>query len=413
MPRTAGRTRSGTDHAMMRELNRSLVLDLLKEQSPISRAGIAKLTELAKPTVSTIVDDLVSEGLVREIGIGETRSNGGRPPILLEFNERSQYLVGVEVGVRHTTIVVADARGNELARTELALSPTKPSEAFRVIANEIRKLMRSAGAPLGRLAAIGIVVPGMVDASTATCLLAPNIGWRDVPVRDLLARSFKVPIFVHNTIDPAVVAESLEGAGEGVGDIAMLYASTGVGAGLLAGGRVFSGHGGISGEIGHCVLPGGTEPCNCGKVGCLETIASGPAIGRAAARAIAAGRPTSLAGRRRKPLTSVDVAAAATDGDELSIELLADAGHALGIAASWLVNLFNPALLIVAGGLADVGEPILGPLRASLEEHALPQALDKLVDVRPWRLGADAPVRGAVLLARQQSETYYRVVFRA
>lgn len=396
----------------MRELNRSLVLELLKERSPISRAAIARLTELAKPTVSTIVDDLVSEGLAREIGTGETRSNGGRPPILLEFNERSQYLVGVEVGVRHTTIMVADARGEELARTEIALSPTRAPAAFRVIATEIRKIMRSAGAPLGRLAAVGIVVPGMVDANSATCLLAPNIGWRDVPVRDLLARSFKVPIFVHNTADPATVAESLEGAGEGIGDIAMLYASTGIGAGLLAGGRVFGGHGGISGEIGHCVLPGATERCNCGKVGCLETIASGPAIARAAERAILAKRPTSLASKRRKPLTSIDVAIAAADGDALAIELLADAGRALGVAASWLVNLFNPELLIIAGGLADAGEPLMTPLRRSLEENALPQVLEKLVDVRTWRLGADAPVRGAVLLARQQSETYYRVVFR-
>jgi glucokinase-like ROK family protein len=398
---------------MMRELNRSLVLDLLKEQSPMSRAAIAKLTELAKPTVSTIVDDLVSEGLVREIGVGQTRSNGGRPPILIEFNERSQYLVGVEVGVRHTTIVVADARGKELDRTELPLSPTKPAEAFRVIATEIRKLMRVAGAPLGRLAAIGIVVPGMVDANTATCLLAPNVGWRNVPVRDLLAKSFKVPIFVHNTVDPAVVAESLEGAGEGFGDIVMLYASTGVGAAVLHGGRVYSGVAGITGEIGHCVMPGGTEPCNCGKSGCLETIASGPAVARAAERAIAAKRPTSLAGRRKKPLTSVDVAAAAAEGDALATELLADAGRTLGIAASWLVNLFNPELVIVTGGLVDVGEPIMKPLRKALEENALPQALEKLVDVRVSQLGADAPVRGAVLLARQQSETYYRVVFRA
>lgn len=398
---------------MMRELNRSLVLELLKERSPISRAAIARLSELAKPTVSTIVDDLVREGLVREIGTGETRANGGRPPILLEFNERSQYLVGVEVGVRHTTIMLADARGQELARTEIPLSPTKATEAFRAIAAEIKRIMRTAGAPLGRLAAIGIVVPGLVDANSATCLLAPNIGWRDVPVRDLLARSFKVPIFVHNTADPATVAESLEGAGEGIGDVAMLYASTGVGAGLIAGGRVFGGHGGTSGEIGHCVLPGVTERCNCGKVGCLETIASGPAIARAAERAIAAKRPTSLAAKRRKPLTSIDVAAAAAEGDALAIELLADAGRALGIAASWLVNLFNPALLIIGGGLADAGEPLLEPLRRSLEENALPQALEKLVDVRPWRLGADAPVRGAVLLARQQSETYYRVVFRA
>jgi glucokinase-like ROK family protein len=397
---------------MMRELNRSLVVDLLKEHSPISRAAISKLSALAKPTVSTIVDELVSDGLVREIGIGQTRSNGGRPPILLEYNNRSQFLVGVEIGVRHTVIALADARGEEIDRTELAMAPTKPVATLRVIATEIRKTLRNAGAPLGRLAAIGIVVPGMVDANTMTCLLAPNIGWRDVPIRDLLARSFKVPIFVHNTVDPATVAESLEGAGEGVGDIAMIWASTGVGAGLLHDGRVFGGYGGISGEIGHCYVPGSTERCACGKVGCLETIASGPAVARAAERAIAAGRATVLVGKRKRPLTSVDVGAAAAEGDAVAIEVLAEAGRALGIAASWLVNLFNPALVLVGGGLAEVGDPLLRPLREALSEHALPQAMAKVTDVRTCRLGGDAAVRGAILLARQQSETYYRVVFQ-
>lgn len=404
--------RLGADHAVMRELNRSLVLDLLKQESPISRASIAKLTALAKPTVSTIVDELVSEGLVREIGIGETRSTGGRPPVLLEFNERSHFLIGIEIGVRHTTVALADARGAELTRSELKMSPAKAAETLRTIANEVRRIMRSAGAPLGRLGAIGIVVPGLVDASTATCLLAPNIGWRDVPVRELLSRSFpRVPIFVHNTVDPANVAESLEGAGTGYSDIAMLWASTGVGAGLLFNGRVFGGHGGVSGEIGHCYVPGGTERCNCGKIGCLETIASGPSVARAAKQAIKAGRKTSLAGKRQ--LTSVDVAAAAAAGDRVALEVLADAGRALGIAASWLVNIFNPELVLVGGGLSEAGAPLLDPLREALAEHALPQALDKVAGVRPTELGGDAAVRGAVLLARQQSESYYRVVFQA
>jgi glucokinase-like ROK family protein len=413
VPERKDRSRRGTDHAVMRELNRSLVLDLLKERSPISRAAIAKLTALAKPTVSTIVDDLVTEGLVHEIGIGETRSSGGRPPILLEFNQRSEFLVGIEIGVRHTTIALADARGHELTRLELSMSPTDPSDTLRTIATEIRRMMRGGGAPLGRLAAIGIVVPGLVDANTAVCLLAPNIGWRNVPVRQLLARHFpKVPIFVHNTVDPATVAESLEGAGDGVEDIAMLWVSTGIGAGLLAGGRVFGGHGGISGEIGHCFVPGGTEKCNCGKIGCLETVASGPAIARMAKKAIAAGRKTSLSARGKRQLTSRDVAAAAADGDKLALEVLADAGRALGVAASWLVNIFNPQLVLLGGGVVEAGDPLLVPLREALYANALPQAMEKVLDVRTTRLGGDAAVRGAVLLARQRSESYYRVLFQ-
>jgi glucokinase-like ROK family protein len=402
--------RRGADHNVMREINRSLVLSLVKEGGPVSRASIARSTTLAKPTVSAIVDELIAEGLVREIGPGSTATSGGRPPILLEFNARSQLVVGVHIGARRTTIAVGDAAGEEIARRQWPTSRATPADALRQVATEALQAIAEAAMPGAGLAAVGAVMPGLTDFHAGVCLLAPNLGWRDVPVRDLLGEALDAPVYVHNAGQAAAVAENLEGAGGRVDDLALLYAGTGLSAGVVSDGRVFHGVGGMAGEIGHNAVPGNDEHCGCGKVGCLETIASGPAIVRAVRRALASGEPSALAGNDE--LDARDVAAAARAGDALATRVIGDVGAYLGLAASWLINAYNPAVVVLGGGLAPIGEPLLRPLREAVERHALAPAL-RGVELRVSELGPDAEVRGAVLLALQHSETYYRIVFRA
>lgn len=402
---------SGADHNMMRELNRSLVLDVVKASEQISRAQIAKETSLAKPTVSAIVDDLIAEELITEVGVGRTTTGGGRPPILLEFNARSSFVVGIQIGVRRITAEVADARGDELLRTERDTPRGKPADVLTLCATIVSGLLAEAGGDPDRLAAAGVCVPGLTDTESGVCLLAPNLGWRDVPVRDLLHQALGVPVFVHNTSQAAAVAENLEGAGGGAKHMVLLYAGSGIGAGVISEGVLYHGRGGIAGEIGHCHVPGAEERCNCGRIGCLETVASAPAIARAAQQAMRAGRKSSIPRGRGGTVQPEDIAAAAAAGDALALELLAEAGRELGIATSWLVNLLNPAVVVVGGGLADAGEPLLRPLEQTALARALPQSADQ-VSIRASVLGQDAEVRGAVLLALQYAETYYRVVFQ-
>lgn len=401
--------KAGTDHSMMRELNRSLVLDLLKQDGPLSRADLARETSLAKPTISAIVEDLVGDGLVREVGMGSAAAGGGRPPMLLAFDERSQFFVGVQVGVRRTNLVVADALGDELERREI-VTPDGPAEdAVRTIARLVEELVAASGVDRGRLAAVGVCVPGLVDSRTGVCLLAPNLGWQRVPVRDLLSEELEVPAFVVNTADAAIVVETVGGAAEGAENVVLLYVGRGVGGAVISDGQLYHGSFGLVGEIGHCHVPGATVRCSCGKVGCLEALADGPAIARAASAGLSSGRESQLAGL--EDITAVEVAAAAAEGDELATEVLAEAGRALGLAASWLVNLFNPEVLLVGGGVAGAGPALLDPLEAAVHEHTLPQASGR-VAIRPWTLGRDAGVRGAVLVALQGSENYYRLMFQ-
>lgn len=400
------------DHSVMRELNRTLVLDYIKRSSPVSRAAIARETSLAKPTVSAIVEELIDRELVREIGVGPTASGGGRPPILLEFNARSQFFVGVQFGIKRTNVVVADALGQELDRATIKTPARSATRAISSTVKQIKALMKKANAPMDRLGAVGVCVPGLIELETGECLLAPNLGWHHVPLREKLEDAVDAPVYVVNTADAAVVVETIEGAAQGYDNVVLLYViGQGVGASVISEGKLLHGARGLVGEIGHNHVPGATRACNCGKVGCLETLTDGASIARAAVEAIQAGQKTSLADLDPDELTSVDVSAAAAEGDEVALGILEDAGRMLGVAASWLINLFNPDVLLVGGGVANAGEPLLGPLEEAALEHTLAESAEK-VDIHVWTLGADAAVTGAVWVALQRAESFYRVVFQ-
>src|SRR4051812_21117564 len=203
----SGATRRGADHNVMREVNRSLVLAVVKEGGRMSRASIARVTTLAKPTVSAIVDELISEGLVREVGPGATAISGGRPPILLEFNASSQLVLGIHIGARRTTIAVSDASGREVSRRQFVTPHGAPEDTLRELATQARNEVASASST-GRLTAVGAVLPGLTDFHRGVCLLAPNLGWRDVRVGDLLTEQLGAPVYVHNAGQAAAVAEN-------------------------------------------------------------------------------------------------------------------------------------------------------------------------------------------------------------
>lgn len=392
-----------------RQADAETLLALLRTEGSLSRAALARRAGLSRATVASVIEELIGVGIVHETGTGATAPSGGRPPRLLGVNPTSRYLIGVAIGARVTGVVVADALGSVLAQRSEPTGRGSPQAAVSVAAGLIGSALAESDTDETSIAAIGVVVPGIVDPKTSVCLLAPNLGWRDVPVAQLLGARFSAPIFVHNTAQAVVVAEAEEGAAQGHSDAICVYASTGIGAGILRNGRILLGGEGVAGELGHCALPGAAEKCNCGKVGCLETVASAPAIERDAARLLAEGRPSSLSHLSRPPTTR-DIGAASHHGDELATELIANAAELIGIATSWLVNIVNPGIVILTGGLAEIGPPMTEPLERAMRRHALPQAAASLT-VRPAAFGPDAPLRGAVLLARQYADDRFRAVF--
>ena len=369
-----------------------MIVDLVQRSGPVSRATIARSINMAKPTVSAIVEELAAEGILRELGVGEASHSGGRRPVLYEFNQASHHVLGVHIGVETTTAVLADARGHEVARTEVVTSREAPAEVLASICAEVGRIIEERGLTRSDVTAIGVCAPALIDPVEGLLVFAPNLEWRNVNlVEGLRQVNDEATIYVHNVAQAVLAAEYMEGIGQKWPNAVLLYEDNGVGAAIMIDGSIFHGVQGFAGEIGHCKLPGAEEPCNCGAKGCLETRASVTAMLRRT------GHEPNQDGALHHQLRAL------VQSDEPRVNrALREVGKDLGLAASWLVNLVNPDAVVIGGGFLDAGEALLDGLIASIRDQGLPESSGGLTVLRSV-LGSAAPVRGATLLGLQAS----------
>jgi predicted NBD/HSP70 family sugar kinase len=380
------------DSRTMREMNRALVLEMIRREKTVSRTELARRSTLTKPTVAAIVDALIDEGLVNELGLDITSSRRGRRSRLIELNDSSSAFLGIHFGVRHTSLAIADARGRIRATRVIESFAGHFERALRVLPSHVEAALSEAKLPRSRLAGVGVAIPGLVDQATGTCVIAPNLQYYDVPVRAKLAKKLRAPTAVRNITHAAAIAECRLGAARGLRSFVWVYVGSGIGAAIVVDGCVVYGKHGFSGEIGHCVVIDNGSQCGCGGMGCLETVASGKAI-EAAARSSMNG---SGGGRRPKKLDAHEIAVAARSGDPESRRILARAGEYLGMGISYLLNLLNPEMVVLGGRVIQAGECLLEPIRASVARHAM---RSEGIPVVPSTVGDDIMLRGAVLLA--------------
>ncbi len=372
---------------LLRRINRTRVLDALGDGRQWSRAELATEVGLAKPTVGMIIDDLVTDRLVRELGFGRAASRGGRRPVMIEIDPDAAAHVGIHFGVHTTRVAVTDAVGR-LRATVVAASPLRsPKRSVTTATRLVASALEQACIPPERMRAIGAAVPGAVDSSTGVCTVAPNLGWRDVPIEAMLVDVFHVPAVARNIAHAAAAAEHAVGVAQSVDNLVWLYVGTGIGAGIINGGRLLTGSAGLSGEIGHCRVSANGPMCSCGRRGCLESLASGRAL------AIAAGTSD-----------GADAFAEAAAGNRRAGRAVHDIAGWLAVGVATLVNVVDPALVVIGGGLAGAGEALLAPLREAASGTALRE-----VPIVASALGDEAEVTGAVLLARRRSTETYRV----
>jgi glucokinase-like ROK family protein len=270
------------------------------------------------------------------------------------------------------------------------------------------KVLTAAGFDFADVEAVSATVAGVVDRESGRVVLAPNLHWRDYPLRDSLTEAFGKPASVHNVTHAAAVAEGADGAAREARQFVWVYIGTGVGAGIMLDGQLFTGQRGFAGELGHCPVADGGPLCACGRRGCLETVASAPAVVRIAEEACRSRRRTSL--RDVDPLDAGAVVAAAQAGDDVAIEILATVGNHLGRGIAYLLNILNPGLIVVGGALAGAGDLLLDPVRLSVAEHALAATQTEIVGSV---LGDRAEIIGAVRLAMDEQASSHRIVRRA
>jgi glucokinase len=307
--------------------------------------------------------------------------------------------IGVDMGGTKLLAGVVGAGLEVHHRAQRALKGLDQQALLDTAVDAVEEARAAAG---DEVAAVGFGIPALIDRRTGTAVIAVNLDLANIPFADVMAERLGLPVFVDNDANVAALAEHRAGAAQGGSEVVMLTIGTGIGGGLILRGELYHGAIGAAGELGHIVIDMNGPPCqgNCPNHGCVEALASGTALEREAAR-IANERPDSGLGRALsdgRPLTGPLITELAHDGDESAIEVVALIGSRLGVAICSLVNIFNPELVVIGGGVIAAGELLLEPARAEVAARALPPSRDE-VRIVAARLGVEAGMIGAAALA--------------
>jgi glucokinase-like ROK family protein len=385
---------------LVKSINRSIVLNIVREHGPVSRADVSRLSEFYPATVSSIVNDLISEGFVRETGLGD--STGGRQPIMLQLDRRAYVSCGVEISVDRLKACVTDLDAQVIASEERPLDWKQgPRECMPSVVDAAQKVLDRAGVGPERILGIGVVYPGPVDDETGMILASPHMpGWGGFALKEALEAEFRFPIVVDNDANAAAWGEKWFGAAKGHSSYLYIMADYGLGGGIVIDDQLYRGRNGGAGEFGHMTVDVDGPQCKCGNFGCLDVMASAEAIVNKVISDIKRGAVTScieLAGGSIDAVTIDTVLEAAGNGDAHSRAVVEEAGRYLGIGLASLVNWFNPEL-IVLGGRLPLESPLYLESASETARRRAWSALGKNVCIVLSTLGPSACLIGAASL---------------
>jgi glucokinase-like ROK family protein len=383
----------------VKNINKHSIIDLIRfTPNGISRVELARQLNLTRAAITSIIDDLQSVGLVHEV---EGQHPSGRKPIVLEINPEGGYVLGVDIGATHVTILLANMAAHVLKDIEWPINiDDGPSVVLGSVDSHLHPFLSENDLKLEEIRAICVGVPGPVVQFQGMVSEPPIMpGWDKFPIKEYLTNLWKVPVTIANDAELGAIGEWAYGAGRGERNLAYIKVGRGIGAGLLLEGQVYRGADGSAGEIGHFTINENGPLCSCGNKGCLEALAGGNAVARRAMEEIRKGQRTEL--NSIQPIESIqssDVIAAACHGDLISQQILSEAGAHLGTAIAGLVNLFNPSIIIIGGGVSQIGDLLLEPIRRTVQRRSLKMA-SKRLRISTALLGRRSSGMGAVVQA--------------
>ncbi|HET9713240.1 MAG TPA: ROK family transcriptional regulator [Pyrinomonadaceae bacterium] len=367
----------------IRDINRQIVLNYVREREPISRAEIARETDLQRSTISAIVEDLKTEGLVEEVGEGE--STGGRRPTMLKLRAAGPIALGVSLTPTCTTIATSDLAGRVIDQEEF------PTDSDQTLSRVISVIREFTSRHKSSIEGIGVSLPGLVDPSTGTALYIPYFLWRDLPISEMISKAVGLPVVIDNDANAVALAELWFGRPEvnDARDFILVLVAEGVGTGIIFDGQVYRGQRGAAGEFGHMVIGRGAPvPCSCGSDDCWEAFSSERA---------AIGRYLKLCGGGAKPgFTFIELVDRALAGEANAKEALVETARNLGVGISNLIIGFSPEAVVVGGEIArawDLIESALTETIGNSVRRGLPSAR-----ILPSTLGEKPTLRGALSL---------------
>jgi glucokinase len=316
-----------------------------------------------------------------------------------------RYVVGIDIGGTNIVVGTVAEDGSEVLG--LVAEPTLAEQGANAVLNRIVKLSRAsmAGAAGKEIVGLGIGSPGPLDTKRGVVLLTPNLGWTNYPVRDRLAEALGLPATLDNDANCAIFGEWWRGAARGAEHVVGLTIGTGIGGGIVLGGQIYRGASDIAGEIGHMTIDSTGRRCKCGNYGCLEAYASGPAIAARAVEGVEAGVDTALPDYVDGDLSRITaqvVYEAAHDGDDYAREVVKDTAKFLGAGIANIVNIFNPQVVVICGGVTLAGDRLFVPLVSEVKRRAFKPAVD-VCRIVPGELTGTAGVYGAAAVFMQRT----------
>ena len=320
--------------------------------------------------------------------------------------KRNTLSLGIDLGGTKILTAVADTQGKMLSRDHSITPAIEGQKAVvKSVLESVGRALNQAHVAAADLAAIGLGAPGLSNPETGILFTSPNLpGWKDVPLRDIIEKELGKKAFLINDANAAAVGELHFGAGRGARNFIYITVSTGIGGGIIINGKVYSGSAGTAGEVGHMVIDDEGPVCNCGNRGCWETLASGTALAREARHRIKAGANTSILKYADGNIDKINAEAiheAAQAGDKLANELIARTAYYLGIGLANLINIFNPEVIVIGGGLSNIGDMLLKPAFKEAGRRAFKQAYQSVRFARA-ELGRNSGALGAATFALEK-----------
>jgi len=371
---------------------------IVRKAGAISRSELTRLTGLSRTAITARLDALEKAGLIESGGPGP--STGGRPPAVVRYASSRGLVAAIDLGATSVDVAVTSLNADPLAHVaeqiDVRDGPVKVlGRASEMLGDLLNGDFGDAG-----LRGLGIGLPGPVEFSTGRPVSPPIMpGWDQFDVRGYFESRYHCPVFVDNDVNVMALGEGWSGAGSGVSDFLFVKLGSGIGCGIVNDWAVYRGANGSAGDIGHVAVGGERAPCHCGNLGCLEVIAGGQALSRSAEALARSGSSDVLrqALQDNGALTAVDLGRAVSQGDRAALELVRAAGQAVGSVLAGVVNFYNPPLIIIGGGVANIGDLLLAAIRESVYHRSLPLATRDLVVTRS-ELGDRAGVVGAAAM---------------
>jgi N-acetylglucosamine repressor len=381
-------TRRGS-RSLLRDLNVSLLIELVRRAGTVSRADLARQSRLSAPTVSNIVDKLIKRGIFNEVSLAP--SSGGRPPVLLSIDPKAGYVIGIKLRADGLTTVVCDLDAQVVASRETEMSLVgNPAAAILAIEQAVLRVLRDAVVPQSKVLGVGIGLPGIIDTDRGICNFSQLLWWRDVDLAGPLRKRLGLPVWVDNDVNTLAVAEKWAGDAPDARDFVTLSVGRGVGLGIVIDRSLYRGANGAAGEFGHIIVEPGGAKCECGRFGCLEAIVGEGALRR------------SVGEQLGRDITRGELISLIQDGDSIARTVVENAGRRLGQAVANMMTLLNPELLIICGEGTEMGATFLDPIVAAVREQTFGD-LGRTVEVKVQLWGDEAWAVGAATQVLRES----------